>query len=114
MEPSNAEDFERRPRDHALLTPGFYGARILTQMMITSVEKGWASGAAVRGATVGGKTGTAETGRGTSHAWFIGFAGPDPAHLRYAVAAMVEEGGEGSRVAVPIAQRVLQVALQQP
>ncbi len=88
-------------------------AHILTQMMITSVEKGWAHGAAIPGATVGGKTGTAETGRGTSHAWFIGIAGPDATHLRYAVAAMVEEGGEGSTVAVPIGRAALVAALQQ-
>ena len=87
---------------------------ILLQMMITSVQQGWANGVAIPGVTVGGKTGTAETGRGTSHAWFIGFAGKDPAHPRYAVAAMVEEGGEGSRVAVPIARAALVAALQQP
>jgi penicillin-binding protein A len=88
-------------------------ATVLTQMMITSVQKGWANGAAIPGYTVGGKTGTAETGRGTSHAWFIGFAGKDPAHPQYAVAAMVEEGGEGSRVAVPIGRAALVAALQQ-
>jgi len=85
----------------------------LLQMMITSVEKGWAHGAAIPGTPVGGKTGTAETGRGTSHAWFIGFAGPDPHRPQYAVAAMVEEGGEGSRVAVPIGRAALLAALQQ-
>ena len=62
---------------------------------------------------MGGKTGTAETGRGTSHAWFIGVAGTDRAHPQYAVAAMVEEGGEGSRVAVPIGRAALLAALNQ-
>ena len=84
----------------------------LRQMMITSVERGYANRAAIPGATVGGKTGTAETGRGTNHAWFIAFAGHDPAHLQYAIAVVLEEGGEGSTVAAPIAKQVLQVALQ--
>jgi peptidoglycan glycosyltransferase len=87
-------------------------AATLQQMMIISVEKGFANPAHINGATVGGKTGTAETGRGTNHAWFIAFAGPDPAHLRYAIAVVLEEGGEGSRVAAPLAKQVLQVALQ--
>ena len=83
----------------------------LIQMMYTSVQSGWASGAKIAGFTVGGKTGTAETGRGTSHSWFIGIAGKDPNHPQYAVAAMVEEGGEGTRVALPMGRTVLAAAL---
>jgi cell division protein FtsI/penicillin-binding protein 2 len=60
---------------------------------------------------VGGKTGTAETGRGTNHAWFHAFAGPDAAHLQYAIAVVLEEGGEGSRVAAPLVKQVLTAAL---
>ncbi len=84
----------------------------LKQMMLTSVQSGYAKGAAIPGATVGGKTGTAETGKGTSHSWFIGFAGKDPNHPQYAIAAMVEEGGEGTRVALPLARIVLVEALK--
>lgn len=84
----------------------------LKQMMITSVESGWAREAAIPGATVGGKTGTAETGRDTAHSWFIAFAGKDPNRPRYAIAAMVEEGGEGTRVALPLARQVLVAALE--
>ncbi|HUS15754.1 MAG TPA: penicillin-binding transpeptidase domain-containing protein, partial [Chloroflexia bacterium] len=86
-------------------------AAVLNEMMMLSVERGWASGAAIKGFQVGGKTGTAETGRGTTHAWFIGVAGTDRAHPQYAVAALVEEGGEGSRVAVPVARAALAAAL---
>ncbi|MFL5735640.1 MAG: peptidoglycan D,D-transpeptidase FtsI family protein [Chloroflexia bacterium] len=81
------------------------------QMMLESVRTGYAKGAAIPGFTVGGKTGTAETGRGTSHSWFIGTAGKDPTHPQYAIAAMVEEGGEGTRVALPLARTVLAAAL---
>ena len=83
-------------------------------MMLELVKTGWASGAAIPGFTVGGKTGTAETGRGTSHSWFIGFAGKDPNKPQYAVAALVEDGGEGTRVALPMAKKVLQAALARP
>lgn len=83
------------------------------QMMLTSIQSGWAKGAAIPGATVGGKTGTAETGRdNTSHSWFIGFAGKDPNRPQYAIATMVEEGGEGTRVALPLAREVLVAALE--
>lgn len=84
----------------------------IKQMMITSVQTGWAKDAAIQGATVGGKTGTAETGRDTTHSWFIGFAGKDPAKPQYAICAMVEDGGEGTRVALPLAKVVLEEALK--
>lgn len=84
----------------------------LRQMMITSVQSGWASGAAIPGFTVGAKTGTAETGvDGLSHSWFIAWAGKDPNKPQYAIAAMVEDGGEGTRVAEPMARKVLVAAL---
>jgi peptidoglycan glycosyltransferase len=82
------------------------------QLMITSVQSGWAKDAAIPGATVGGKTGTAETGRDTTHSWFIGFAGKDPAKPQYAICAMIEDGGEGTRVALPLAKVVLEEALK--
>lgn len=83
----------------------------LKQMMLTSVQTGWAKGAAIPGFAVGGKTGTAETGKGTAHSWFIGFAGKDPNRPQYAISAMVEEGGEGTRVALPLGRSVLAAAL---
>nr|MBA2247180.1 penicillin-binding protein 2 [Chloroflexia bacterium] len=50
------------------------------QMMIAAVQNGSVDEAAIEGFRVGGKTGTAETGDGDAHSWFIGFIG--------------EEGGE--------------------
>ncbi|MFQ6058489.1 MAG: peptidoglycan D,D-transpeptidase FtsI family protein [Anaerolineae bacterium] len=86
-------------------------ARQVREMMVVSVEEGWARGARIPGVQVAGKTGTAEVGGGAKpHAWFIGFA---PAQEpRYAIAVLVENGGEGSRVAVPIARQVLEAALK--
>jgi peptidoglycan glycosyltransferase len=86
----------------------------IRDMMVESVKTGWATAAAIQGATVGGKTGTAETGRDTSHSWFIGFAGRDPKIPHYAVAVIVEEGGEGTRVALPMAKAMLEAALARP
>lgn len=57
----------------------------------------------------GGKTGTAETGSGLTHAWYIGF-GPleDP---QFAVAVILEEDGTlGGQTAAPIAASMLQKA----
>jgi peptidoglycan glycosyltransferase len=60
-------------------------------------------------ALVGGKSGTAEHGQGTvPHAWFIAIAPFD--NPRYAVAVMVENGGEGSSVGARLAGDVLKAA----
>ncbi len=56
------------------------------------------------------KTGTAELGDGTSHAWFVGFLNDD-AHP-YAFVVLVERGGSGLRVAGPVANRLLQEAMK--
>ncbi len=57
---------------------------------------------------VSGKTGTAETQPGKpTHAWFAGYGPPDSV----AIVTMVEYGGEGSRVATPIARKVLEAVL---
>jgi len=77
------------------------------QAMYTGVQSGWANGAAIPGWVVGGKTGTAETGRGTNHAWFIAIMGKDAGSPQYAICAMIENGGEGSSYAMPIAKRVM-------
>ena len=62
------------------------------------------------GLNVCAKTGTAEVGDGTSHAWFTGFL-LDDAHP-YAFVVLVENGGGGLGVAGPIANLVLQEAVK--
>jgi peptidoglycan glycosyltransferase len=60
-------------------------------------------------AVVGGKSGTAEHAPGaTPHAWFIAIAPVE--NPRYAVAVMIENGGEGSRVGAQVAGEVLAAA----
>lgn len=55
------------------------------------------------------KTGTAELGDGTSHAWFAGFLADD-AHP-YAFVVLVEHGGGGLSAAGSVANAVLQTAV---
>lgn len=74
-------------------------------MMVGAVTNGSVSGAAVDGYRIGGKTGTAETGGGSAHSWFIGFVGID--EPRYAVAVILEEGGGGLSDAVGIGRDIL-------
>ena len=56
------------------------------------------------------KTGTAEVGDGTSHAWFTGFL-DDPDHP-YAFVVVLEHGGGGLSAAGPVANAVLQTAMK--
>ncbi|GAB4423716.1 MAG: penicillin-binding protein 2 [Anaerolineae bacterium] len=56
--------------------------------------------------TVAGKTGTAESGQEEPHAWFAGYAPTD--QPRVAIAVVVEESGEGSKVAAPLFRQVLE------
>ena len=84
-------------------------ARTMRDMMVAVVDNGQANGVQIEGVKVGGKTGTAESGRGTSHAWFIAFAPAENPTI--AVAVLVEDGGQGGVVASPIAGQVIRAAL---
>jgi peptidoglycan glycosyltransferase len=84
-------------------------ANTLRDFMVEGVDNGYAAKAAIPGIKVGGKTGTAELGDGTSHSWFIGFAPADDP--RVAVAVIMEHQGSGSDFATPAAQRVMRAAL---
>lgn len=84
-------------------------AQQLRAVMQRSVEIGYAAPVALPGVTIGAKTGTAETATGIPHAWFIAFAPVE--QPRFAIAVIVEHGGEGSRSALPVARQVLAAAL---
>ncbi|MDR7866977.1 MAG: penicillin-binding protein 2 [Sporomusaceae bacterium] len=57
------------------------------------------------GQTTAGKTGSAETGRGTTHSWFACYA--PAANPEIVVAALIEDGGDGSVAAGPVVRKVL-------
>lgn len=80
----------------------------LKDMMVEAVDK-WLTGGKIPGVKVAGKTGTAQLEDGESHAWFIAFAPAD--NPTYAIAVVVERGGQGNSVAAPIARTVLSAAL---
>jgi peptidoglycan glycosyltransferase len=84
-------------------------ARTMVSYMVEGVDNGYAAKAAIAGVKVGGKTGTAEIGDGTSHSWFIGFAPADAP--RIAIAVIMEHQGSGSDFATPAAQQVMRAAL---
>lgn len=93
-------------------------AATLFDDMVGVVKGGTATGMAIQGCTVGGKTGTAQLGTDPpkSHTWIMGFAGPPgkPPTVAVAVVVLNQSGGSeatGGRVAAPIAKAVLQTAL---
>jgi len=86
-------------------------AKQVAAMMVNAVQNGAVQAAITPGYTVGGKTGTAETGDGSIHSWFIGYIGqPDP---RYAIAVVLEEGSDALGTSVNIGQAMLQAAMEQ-
>ncbi|MFD7088291.1 penicillin-binding transpeptidase domain-containing protein [Streptomyces sp. NPDC059896] len=97
-------------------------ARLLRQMMIGVVEDGTGANAAIDGATVGGKTGTAQHGvgnAGTPYAWFIAWAQAGNSSRPAVAVAVVVESAEAKRSdisgggdAAPIARAVMRAALR--
>lgn len=55
--------------------------------------------------SVAGKTGTAQASSGQPYAWFAAISPVD--HPRIALAVMIEQGGEGSAAAAPLARQLL-------
>lgn len=97
----------------------------VTDMMIEVVKSGTGSAAAVEGAQVAGKTGTAELGPKAGSvdpdnpsaepelevdAWFTAFAPADKPKLAVAV-MIVNADGDGGVIAAPIAKQILADAL---
>lgn len=96
-----------RARPNVWQTPISAGtAEDVESMMVNAVQNGTVTGAQIPGYTVGGKTGTAETGDGSAHSWFIGFIGDD--EPRYSVAVVLEGGSGGLSSAVTIGRDILQ------
>jgi peptidoglycan glycosyltransferase len=84
-------------------------------MMRDVVSRGTGTAARIYGYSVGGKTGTGETGvPGANTTWFIAFAGQDeesPPELAIAV-VLQDQSGTGGATAAPIARAVMQAILQ--
>ncbi|WP_060885198.1 peptidoglycan D,D-transpeptidase FtsI family protein [Streptomyces caniscabiei] len=94
-------------------------AEQLQSAMRTVVEDGTGTNARISGATVGGKTGTAQHGENNSktpYAWFTSYAKADGKDV--AVAVVVEQSNaarsevSGNGLAAPVAKAVMEAALK--
>lgn len=89
-------------------------ANTVRDFMRSVVESGTGGRASVEGIEVAGKTGTAdhqyEGKDAPPHSWFIGFAPYDDPQI--AVAVIVEDGGQGGRLAASIASEVIRTGLR--
>lgn len=94
-------------------------AEQLRSAMRTVVEDGTGTNAQIPGATVGGKTGTAQHGENNSktpYAWFTSYAKADGKEV--AVAVVVEQSDaarsevSGNGLAAPVARKVMEAALK--
>lgn len=87
-------------------TAGYIG-----NLMVDAVENGTGKRAKIYGATVAGKTGTAENENEKDHAWFVGYAPAENPQI--AVAVILEnDGRSGGDSAAPIAGNVMRKYLQ--
>ena len=87
----------------------------VADMMRLGIAQGTGTAAQISGYSIGGKTGTGETGvPGSNITWFIAFAGEDedrPPELAIAV-VLQNQSGTGGSTAAPIAREVMQAILQ--
>lgn len=92
-------------------------ARELTDLLVSTVDNGTASPAAIPGVKVAGKTGTAQSGNDdvAPYAWFVSFAPANDPEV--AVAVMIQKAdidrGEvaGGRLGGPIAKAVMEAVI---
>ncbi|MGW8061324.1 peptidoglycan D,D-transpeptidase FtsI family protein [Streptomyces ziwulingensis] len=96
-------------------------AQQLQSAMRTVVEDGTGTNARISGATVGGKTGTAQHGEKNSktpYAWFTSYAKSGSSDAEVAVAVVVEQSDaarsevSGNGLAAPVAKAMMEAALK--
>ncbi|MFJ7901457.1 peptidoglycan D,D-transpeptidase FtsI family protein [Streptomyces sp. NPDC096198] len=96
-------------------------AEQLQSAMRTVIEQGTGTNARIPGATVGGKTGTAQHGENNSktpYAWFTSYAKSDSNGKEVAVAVIIEQSDaarsevSGNGLAAPVAKAMMKAALK--
>jgi len=99
-----------------VLNQSFIEPRFLNDVrkgMRQAVLEGSARQLAALPVSSAGKTGTAQTGRGTNtHAWFTAFAPYENPEI--VIVVMVENGGEGHAAAVPVVKEALEWYFSEP
>lgn len=95
-----------RVREYGRLIDEGYAKSLRTMMREVVVNGTGKRAFDTVGYDIAGKTGSAEysSNKSLSHAWFTGFAGTDEPEI--AITVIVEGGGSGGAVSVPIAKRV--------
>jgi penicillin-binding protein A len=86
-------------------------AATLNEMMQQVIIQGGLTEAEIEGMKVAGKTGTAESGNGLPHSWWITFAPADDPKI--AMCVMIENGGRADKGALPIAARLMRAYLEE-
>jgi peptidoglycan glycosyltransferase len=96
-------------------------AQQIQTAMVDVVQNGTGTNAQIPGATVGGKTGTAQNGvdnSGKPYAWFVAYAKPGGSDTApVAVAVVIEDSNadradiSGGGLAAPVARAVMQAVL---
>jgi penicillin-binding protein A len=111
------EDYDAEADTTQVVSSGT--AEELQSAMQTVVEDGTGTNARISGATVGGKTGTAQHGENNSktpYAWFTSYGKADGKEV--AVAVVVEQSNaarsevSGNGLAAPVAKAVMEAALK--
>ena len=72
--------------------------------MVETVENGTGKRTKFENMKVAAKTGTAENPHGDDHAWVVAYAPADNPEI--AIAVIVENGGGGGTVSVPVAREI--------
>ncbi|NEY31908.1 penicillin-binding protein 2 [Streptomyces sp. PRKS01-65] len=113
------ENYDDAPETKEIVSSATAGQ--LESAMRTVVEKGTGSNAQIAGATVGGKTGTAQHGENNSktpYAWFTSYATSDSSGEEVAVAVLIEQSDaarsevSGNGLAAPVAKAMMEAALK--
>ncbi|MBI4050200.1 MAG: penicillin-binding protein 2 [Candidatus Doudnabacteria bacterium] len=98
---------EFKPEQIAALPIDAKNLQIVREGMRAVVTDGTAKALDTLSVAVAGKTGTAQfdaRNRARTHAWFAGFAPYDDPQI--AIVVLIEDGGEGSSMSVPVARDV--------
>lgn len=99
-----SKELDNSPVREDFLDP--YNVEIVKQGMRQTVTAGSARSMLSSPVEIAGKTGTAQwSANKANHAWFTGFAPYDNPELVFTL--LIEEGGEGSSIAVPIANEAM-------
>jgi penicillin-binding protein 2 len=80
--------------------------------LVVADSVGTGRGCRVPGWAPAGKTGTAENPHGEPHSWFVGYAPAEKPEVAFSI--VVEAGGHGSDVAVPMARTILRELAPEP